>query len=270
MSTEHWPLLARSWEQSGSPLRPCQEDEAAYFRLAREWMDQYGTPRVLLLGVTPEIYRLPWPEERSFRAIDRTAAMIEHVWPGPRDEATQAGWLDLPLPSGSRDLAFCDGGLHLLDFPHSQKKVVDRLHDVVAPGGRCIFRLFVPPPERESPEAVMIDLFSGRIGNLNILKLRLGMALQESGESGVAVRDVWQKLRGEASSWDGLASRLGWPLDYLQTIDAYRDSQARYHFVSVDQVRELFCAEGQFIYRGHHTAAYPLSERCPLIVFERR
>lgn len=268
---EHWPAMARAWDQSGAPLRPSAQDVAAYHRRAKEWMDvRRGAPRVLLLGVTPEIYNLPWPDGRDLLAVDRTPAMIAHVWVGKPEEVLQASWLALPLPPASRDIALCDGGLHLLDHPAGQRKLVERLHEVLAPGGRCIFRLFTPPTEKESTRAVLDDLLAGRVANLNILKLRLGMALQDSVEGGVAVKKVWNTLRALDPDWETLARRLGWPLEHLAAIDVYRESEACYYFMSVDQVTELFCGEGRFVSLGFDVPNYDLGERCPVIAFERR
>jgi SAM-dependent methyltransferase len=262
--------MAAAWEQTGSPLRPCAEDVAVYWDFARDWIDGRGAPRVLLLGVTPEIYRLPWPVRTDFLAVDRTPAMIATVWPGKPGEVLRAGWLDLPLPPASRDLALCDGGFHLLDHPAGQRKLVERLADVIAPGGRCIFRLFTPGKEHETPEAVLADLQAGRIANLNVLKLRLGMALQRSAADGVSVREMWEILRGLAPSWESLAARLGWSLDHLLAIELYRTSDARYFFTSIEQVAGLFCADDRFVCLGFRHSGYTLGERCPIIVFERR
>lgn|SRR5690606_13502793 len=267
---QHWEGMALAWEHAGSPLRPATEDVEVFQRFANEWIERRRVPRVLLLGVTPELYRLAWPEGRDFVAVDRTPTMIERVWPGRADEVVRAGWLDLPLPPASRDLALCDGGLHLLDYPRGQQTLADRLHAVVAPGGRVILRLFVPPENPESAEEVLADLSAGRIANLNLLKLRLGMALQGSPESGVAVKSVWAALHEAVPDREGLARRLGWSAEQLATIDAYRESAARYHFVSLEQATALFCADGRFVFRGHHRPAYVLGERCPLVVFERQ
>src|SRR5207244_1706187 len=160
-----------------------------------------GAPRVLLLGVTPEIYGLGWPEGHEFVAVDQTRTMIDHVWPGRSDQIIEANWLELPLPRGSKDLAFCDGGLHLLGYPSAQRLMVDRLHDVVAPGGRCIFRLFAVSARKETSDQVLKNLFAGRIPNLNVLKLCLGMALQESPETGIEVHEIWRVLSEQASDW---------------------------------------------------------------------
>jgi SAM-dependent methyltransferase len=270
LSQEHWPLMAQFWAQIGSPLRPTKEDLAHYQRCAEEWIKVHGPPRILLLGVTPEIYALRWPKGHDFVAVDQTRTMIDYVWPGRRNQIVEADWLDLPLPSASRDLVFCDGGLHLLEYPSAQLLLVERLHDVIASGGRCIFRLFAAPVVGENDDTVLNDLSAGRIPNLNVLKLRLGMALQESPKTGIEVDAIWNSLRGQAGDWDQLAANLGWPVEHLRPIDAYKNSESRYHFISEDQAIELFCGDGKFTPVGLHRSGYILGERCPIVVFERR
>jgi SAM-dependent methyltransferase len=269
MQTAHWFPLAAVWKQVATPLRPAPEDVQAYVRLMRPWIERHGAPRVLLLGVTPELYRLPWPPERDFLAVDRSTAMIEYVWPGRPEEAVLADWLQLPLRAGSRDLALCDGGLPLLDHPQSQARLVGELHRVLAPGGLCLIRLYALPNEPESPDLVLAELIAGGVPNLNVLKLRLGMALQTAPETGVRLHDIWSKLHALAADWETLARRLGWPLEHLQVIDAYFESAATYHFISELAARSLFCAGGRFIFRESFTPSYPLGERCPIVVFER-
>ena len=121
--------------------------------------------------------------------------MIKHVWPGRGDEVLVGDWEELPLPETSRDLVLCDGGLHLLQYPAAQKRVVARLAQVVRAGGRCVFRLFALPSKRETAAAVLNNLRQGKIPDLNHLKLRLGMALQRTPEEGVAVHEIRETLR---------------------------------------------------------------------------
>lgn len=266
----HWGSMARLWAQIGSPLRPSSDDVAAYSRFVLEWIDRHEAPRVLLLGVTPELYKLPWPSGRDFVAVDNTRTMIEQIWPGERHEVLEAAWLDLPLPAASRDIALCDGGLHLLDYPLSQHRLAMRLHDVLVPGGRCIIRLFTPPAHHESAATVIDDLLGGRIENLNVLKLRLGMAIQDSPEGGVEVRKILQALLEGAGALEPLAERLGWSIEHLGAINAYRDSQSRYYFISAEQAEEVFCTGGKFVRGEKHISGYALGDRCPIVVFERK
>ena len=259
----HWAEVARRWALVGPPLRPSPEDVAAYAEVV--------APRGLILGVTPEIYRLPWPEGADVLALDHTRAMIEAVWPGPPDAAVCADWTDMPGEPASRDVAFCDGGLHLLPYPEGQAKVVENLARVLVPGGLVALRLFTPPPEPESAADVLADLLGGRVANLNVLKLRLGMALQADPSEGVALDSVYAAL--VAAAPDGLpalAETIGWDLDHLLAIESYRGSPDRYYFVTFEQVRDLFCVSpGGFDLVSMRVPAYDLGDLCPLLVLRR-
>jgi SAM-dependent methyltransferase len=242
-----------------------------YAAAVREWIAARGTPRGLILGVTPELYRLPWPTDALPRAVDHTRAMIDALWPGDPASALHAKWTDVPLPDSSIDIALCDGGFHLLAHPSEQRALVRSLARLISPGGIFVLRLFVPPVERESVEQVMRALEEGSIPNLNVLKLRLGMALQASSEQGVVLHGVWQALHDRHPDPALLAQQLGWELAHLRAIDTYKNCASRYHFVSVDLAHELFCANGAgFEVVSMHCNDYPLGERCPIVVYRRK
>ena len=269
-SADHWSDMARCWQQTGPPLRPAAQDIAFYSDAVREWVRHRGAPRVLLLGVTPELFRLPWPKGTDFLAVDRSQAMIEAVWPGPKEAVLRADWLNLALPESSRDIVLCDGGLHLLAYPEEQRRLVRLLRDTLSDQGLCILRLFVPPCQRESPDEVLNDLLEGRIRNLNVLKLRLGMSLMNCAAEGVELGNLWRAIHEAAPDPERLASRIGWPTEHMLAINAYRDSASRYHFVTVDEVCDLFRGSPGGFEVGHlHVPSYDLGERCPTIVFRR-
>ncbi|MBL8792554.1 MAG: class I SAM-dependent methyltransferase [Planctomycetia bacterium] len=267
----HWLDIAHHWHQVGAPLRPSAQDVASYTDLIGQWAAVHGAPRALILGVTPELYRLPWPAGSELTAVDHTVAMIEAVWPGPRSAAVHAEWTDLPFTAASFDIVLCDGGWHLLSYPHDQRCLLDELRRIVPPDGLCIMRLFVPPVQPETPAAVLHDLLRGAMPNLNILKLRLGMALQVSRECGVLLADVWQALHQAAPDFVRLADQLGWSLAHLLAVNSYRDCPSRYHFVSVAEVREQFTEQpGGFSFVDCRMPTYALGERCPVVAFRRR
>jgi SAM-dependent methyltransferase len=267
---DHWSDIARQWEQIGPPLRPCIQDIAYYSDAVDLWVRGNGVPRAVILGVTPELYRLPWPKGTDVLAVDHTREMIDTVWPGPREAAICADWTNLPLDSATRDIVLCDGGLHLLAYPQSQQKLVRNLHRIVKPNGLCVLRLFILPSQRESTDAVLQDLLAARISNLNILKLRLGMAMQEDIKQGVQLADVWDEIHRAAPDLGRLAMHVGWPLEHLQAINTYRDCLKRYHFFGLTEVRRLFCENpGGFAVETVHVPTYELGERCPIVVFRR-
>jgi hypothetical protein len=269
---DHWTEIARQWRLAGRPLRPSSQDLSFCLDAVGQWHRHSGVaPRVLLLGVTPDVYHLPWQEGTDILAVDRSQPMIDIVWPGPKEAVLCMNWLALALPDSSRNIALCDGGLHLLSYPQEQRHLVHILRRILSDNGLCIFRLFVPPQERESPDAVLQDLLEGRISNPNVLKLRLAMALQECAATGVELRKVWCAIREIVFDLESLAEEIGWPIDHVLAMDIYRDSTARYSFVTVDQVYDLFCCNsGGFNLHSLYVPSYELGERCPTIVLQRR
>ncbi len=271
----HWRSAARHWRQVGPPLRPAREDVEFFARTVQECGPPRQPPRVLILGVTPEIYHLAWPSGTDLKAVDLAPSMIAEVWPGPPEDAICADWTGMPLEAGSRDVVLCDGGLHLLRYPDQQSTLATALYRFVAPGGLCIFRLFVPPPERspyrsESVDSVLDQLLAGRIADLNLLKFRLWMALQRSATEGVAVHDVWRVVHDRVPNFDVLARRIKWEPEQLRALDIYRDSPNRYHFVTSEEATAVFC-QGQsgFQLNESFTPTYALGDQCPTLVFYR-
>ncbi len=269
--SRHWPEVAHRWKQIGPPLRPVAEDVGAFERAVLSFALEKGPPRALILGVTPELYSLAWPVGSDVRAVDHTPAMIDVVWPGPREAVSCAEWTALPFSDASRDVALCDGGLHLLSYPAGQRLLASELERVLSPGGLFAIRLFLPPVKRESKEQVLADFMAGRVANLNELKLRLGPALTESAESGVELDRVYRAVHALAPDLEQLAERLGWDLEHLRAIETYRGSRVRYHFVTLDEVTGIFCAGGAgFELVSRHEPGYALGERCPIIVLRRK
>jgi SAM-dependent methyltransferase len=265
-----WPTAAHCWHLFGSPLRPAAEDLGFYEAETREWCRTRGVPRVLLLGMTPELYRLLWPDGTDLLAVDRSQPMIDHVWPGPKDRARCAEWQTLDLPTASRDIALCDGGFQLLRHPDEQAKLVRMLARVVAPGGLMLLRLYLPPATRQSPRQVLDDLLAGRISNLNVLKIRLDTALQNDVVEGVMLADVWNAFHEVAPDLRALSHKLGWTLPHTEVINLYRNNQTRYHFVTLEQAADMFGrAPGGFEVLRVRVPSYELGGQCPLVVLRR-
>jgi len=251
-------------------MRPTKEDLSNYWDMANEWIQMRGVPRVLLLGVTPELYGLPWPKGTDFLAVDSSQAMIDAVWPGPRKAARCANWLSLDLPKNSRDIILCDGGLHLLKYPQGQKKLIRALHRLLSADGICIFRLFVLPSKKESPGEIIHDLLSGKIDDPSALKLRLSMSLQNSAEEGIELGRVHRTLMRAVSSLEELAEKTGWPVESTLTINNYGDMRYKYYLPELEQAAAMFRIEpGGFQVHRLRTPSYKLGPCCPTIALRR-
>lgn len=269
LSANHWEELARQWEQVGSPLRPCGQDVAFYRRNVEELAQIRGALDALILGVTPELYHLPWPAGSRVGAVDRSQVMIRAIWPGPSQAAQCASWTALPIEDQSCDIAMCDGGLQLLDWPIGHQLLAHELERVIRPGGRLVVRMFVPPDQKECPDEVLDELLSGQIPNLNILKIRMGMAMARGTPPTVRLRDVWDALNSAAPDLPLLAHQINWPVEHLQTINTYRDTSTCYVFVGVEELCNIFCHSGVFAPLRVECPAYLLGERCPTVALKR-
>jgi len=265
----HWREISRHWAQVGSPLRPSPADVAIIAEVARGWSHVHGrAPRVLILGVTPELCRLPWPEGSVVRALDRSVDMVKAVWPGEPAAATCGDWLALDrfFPPASFDLICCDGGLGMLSHPAGQQSLARLMKEVLAPGGRVLLRLFVPPQERETPEAVLSDLRCGRVANMNVLKLRLLHALTPDLVTGVRLGEVYRRLIADEPDFEDLAARTGWPLEHIAAIGSYRGSDDRYHLVDAVQAEANLASAGLRLL-ARHGPAYSDANLFPTLVF---
>jgi SAM-dependent methyltransferase len=272
--TDPWLANAVQWSRVGPPLRPVAEDVDIVQRLATELhaSRQPNPLRVLVLGVTPEIGTLPWPQGTELLAVDRSPGMLQHVWPRAglpeRASALQGDWRRLPVGDGSFDLIAGDGCYSLLPFPEQYRIFGTEMRRALAPGGRFAMRAFVRPEAREGLGAIGEDLWAGRIGNFHVFKWRLAMAVQPSTEEAVRLGDLWDAWRTLCDDPAALAERLGWPMDVVTTIDAYRGVDARYNFPTLAELRAI--ASEHFTEVACHVPSYELGERCPTLVFAAR
>ena len=266
-----WDRQAAHWQHLTAPGRPCAHDLAFNEGVARDWAARHGAPRVLVLGVTPEMAGMAWPANTDLLAVDRCPTMIRNVWPGfPRRGAGAlcSDWLSMPLPSESQDLVFGDGCFGMLRYPDLHRQLVVAVKRVMQGNGLFSTRVFLRPDVAEAPAAVIHDLLAGRIANFQTFKFRLAMALHLDTRRGVRVRDVWDYWQTNAPSPQDLATRLGWPLEQIATIEAYRDQDATYYFPTLREMQGVL--EEGFAEVHSWFPPYELGERCPTFVCGRK
>jgi SAM-dependent methyltransferase len=266
-----WPHVAALWKLLGPPLRPSRQDLELVADAIGRWSPANATSlKFLVLGVTPEFTGLELGIRLEFHAIDRTPSMIAGIWPGPKGSAKCGDWRSMPWTQAVFDVAICDGGLQLLDYPAGITAVARELQRVLKPGGLFIVRLFCAPVPREDPESVLSQLFTGAIADLNELKLRLNPALQINLEDGVRLGDTWKFLHDRLAPWNELAARLGWSLEHLQVIDAYRENDARMHFFDASEAIRLITNASDLEPVQNVKGSYRMADRCPTLVFRRK
>lgn len=270
-ANELWSRQASLWNSLGPPLRPAAEDIAIVRKAVRKWSLVHGAPRALILGVTPELAKLPWPPSASLLAIDRSPMMIERVWPGfprPGLGAICGDWLTMPLDTQSRDVVLADGIFVQLPIPHAHRQLFEKLASVLSPTGRFVVRMFALPQTYESPAEVLTLCRAGEIPTVHEFKIRLLMAMQPSSSAGVQLSDVWQCWNTHRQQLSGQGSAARWPADELATLEAYRDQSARYYFSSLAETRAMF--RHWFVEVDCQIPPYRLGDRFPTFVLAGR
>ncbi|MEX2480523.1 MAG: class I SAM-dependent methyltransferase [Gammaproteobacteria bacterium] len=270
-SSEIWCKHARQWDRVGQPLRPTKDDVAHVEGCIAAWSTRQSrtAPRVLLLGVTPELADLNWPSGTTLVALDRAPDMIAAVWPGDTRwrHAICADWFDAPFAPASWDLVVGDGALNMIPTMAQYPRAVAALGRLLAPGGRLLLRLFARPAPAETVTAALRALEAGEIDNFHIFKWRLAMALHGDSDSGVRLADIWQAWQQGVKDPQALAARQAWATHTIQTIDAYRNQPTRYTFPTLAELRALLSAS--FVEDDCQLPDYDFGHCCPRFVLRR-
>ncbi len=267
-----WDSYARDWHLVGAPLRPSPSDVAIYERAIGGWQaGRKRAPRALLLGVTPEIATLRWPPGTQLLAVDRSAGMIEHVWPAraaPHGVAARGDWLKLPLADGARDVAIGDNPFTRYRYPQGHRAMLASLRRVLSADGLLVLRYFCGADRPERPAQVFAELRAGRIGNFHVFKWRLAMALQRRLEEGVPWGAVWDAWHAEVRDPEALMRELGWRVELLRTIEVNRGSADRVTFPTYAEVLRVLGEAFEPVQKI--VPDYELGERCPIVIARPR
>lgn len=267
---EYWARIVKQWSFTSPPLRPSTQDVEFYTQAVQGWIENNGIPRVLLLGVTSEIYNLPWPVGTDFLAVDHNPIMIEKVWRGRPEQVQCVDWLDMDLTEASRDIVICDGGLCLLPFPEGLEKLAAKLHEVIAPGGIFVTRLFAPSRLRESTQEVVSAFLAGSAPDPCYLKLRLWSAMYSENEPGLPHVKVWEALKQEIENPIQAAHQVGWSDQKLSLLESWQHSNASVYLLPVDKIAAIFAERAGFELIDVKVPTYALGDCCPMIIFKRR
>ncbi|ABA88207.1 SAM-dependent methyltransferase, type 11 [Syntrophotalea carbinolica DSM 2380] len=265
----HWNQHARQWRKIGPPLRPQAEDlDFLTHSIVNQPRFTQKPPDILLLGVTPEITGLPWPPGSRLLAVDQSEAMIREVWsPHPTilSNAVRGKWCQLPTDNHSFDLIVGDGCMTLMDAEQGMLRFISELRRVLRPGGHLALRLFVRPDVPESPGQVFTELEQNRIGNFHIFKWRLLMALHGTLQEGVTVSQAPDCWRQFVADDDRISICTGWEKTTIVTLEAYRNSTARYYFPTLGEARAILSR--YLIEERICTPSYELGDRCPTVIY---
>ena len=266
-----WEHNSTQWKRIGYPLRPSPQD--VYFAQSEvERISRTCTHvNALLLGVTAELSSLAWPRNCSLTAIDASRPMIARCWRPPvgiESSVIEGSWYQLPLSPNSIDLVLGDGSLSSLPDARSVSTVLRELARLLDHDGHVLTRVFVRPENAETPGHVINALRSGTIGSFQAFKCRMIMAMHSANSEGVLLTDVYDAVCNAIPDRAALADTLGWTLESIDTIDAYRNTTWRYFFPRPSELRELAAAD--FLELQCLVPGYELGRQCPTFVLRRK
>lgn len=242
-------------------------------RTVAEWAAQHSPQQMrgLLLGVTPDIARMPWPRGMSLAAVDRSLGMLRTVWPGDlpgHRNAVCASWLSLPLAPASCDIVIGDGSMNCLRFPAPVRALAESVHAVLRDDGLFILRCYARPTPCERPGNVFADLLHNDIATFHHFKFRLLMAMQQTSQQGVCVNDVYNVWARHEIDVPDLCGKTGWAPEAVRTIELYQGSGTVHTFPSLPEFRSVL--HDLFEELSVSTHSYELSECCPTLVMRPR
>lgn len=267
---EHWRTFPQRWANLSSPTRPHDEDVRRFEACAREALTS-ERPSVLL-GVTPELAGMAWPDGSRFIAVDHSIPVIRGLWRDDRPRvpaiAVAGKWQRLPFPDGMTDFIIGDGCTAVVHPLDVHQAVTHEQARVLRPGERLVLRFFASPAVREPVDTVFEDLHAGRIRAFDTFKWRLLMATPADAHHYVRVGDaydIWDKARIDR---DVLASRTGLPRPRIDTIDSYRNNDTYLGFAPLPEALDRFAEHFEVV--AHFTQNYELADRCPIVVLVRK
>lgn len=257
--TNHWDNYHRHWKLLDAPLRPTAETVGIFDREL-----DLGNADVLLLGVTPELAVLG----RSMLAIDQSATMISGVWAGDNASrrAMAGNWLSLPVERASFDAVIGDGCLSAVDSRAARHALFAEIARVLKPGRRAAIRVFAQPEAAEDLRGIEALVLAGGVENFHALKWRIAMACtSDDCDFAIKVRTIRDTFDILFPDREILATRTGWSMTSINTVDVYAGSDISYSFATlamlIDEANSWF-GDVRIVPSG----SYPLAERCPLLV----
>ncbi len=257
----HWEKNHRHWARIEPPLRPDPVTTQAFQQLVGS-----ASSRVLLLGVTSELANA----FDSVQAIDKSGMMIAKVWPGDSasKHARQGNWLEMAAPDEPFDGVVGDGSLSNLVYPHEVREVLNRILPALRPGGRFVCRMFERPDRVWTRDELLATAAAPARINFHAFKWQVAMHLAEITQPTIPVPQILALFNELFPDRAALAARSGWPLELINLVDVYRDSEVRFTFMTRQELIAVL-PPGITDLRFDICSDYDLVECCPLMSFAR-
>ena len=147
MTIVHWDNYAHTWQHVKPPLRPSQQDLEVMLTAIKQQQTIVSPKKsqAVLLGITPEIAEMQWPDNSELLAFERSAGMKQVNWPGDisgKRHAYTGNWLELTVNTNQADIVIGDGSFNCVAFADEFEKVTQEIDRVLNENGVLIMRFF--------------------------------------------------------------------------------------------------------------------------------
>jgi hypothetical protein len=263
-----WNNQSAKWKHVGSPTRPSQEDQNIIASIISKKQQNADSTNAVVLGVTPEMIQLRWPEGTTITAVDMNESMIQTLYKPHEIYPTsvkQERWQAISLPDNSTDIVVGDGIFTPLEKEEDLVGLFAEVDRILKPSSMMVVRAFIRPEETEAIDTVVKDALSGKIKNFGSLKWRLAMALTDN-KGRVNPAEIHKKFNALFPDRAYLGTSGKWSLDEISTIDAYEKIEGVFTFLTLNELVKISQPYAKIIEKK--VGSYELADRCPIIVFE--
>jgi hypothetical protein len=267
-----WASIARCYSAFGSPFVPCREDIETFQIAVATHAQMVGVNnlRALLLGVTPGIALMKWPEGSHIVGVEISSAVIDALWPGNTEtrKAICASWFGLPIEQKSCHVVIGDGSLIACRFPSEAQRLIHSVRAALADRGLLVLRSYIQPDSKESIDEVFEALFSPDGMTVDCFKLRLYLAIQRSTAEGVAVKEAAKILEQYKLDQHVMRDRLGWSSAAIEPFMGWPKSDAVYSMPTLSELRKILATD--FTEMSLTYPSYELGHCCPIMILRVR
>jgi len=264
----HWNHYQKSWQRVCAPLRPSSEDLKAFSSLVPKLPKQ---PKILVLGVTPELVAIDWPIDATLYGVDKSEPFIHGIWkanPKCQSMAICANWFSIPFAEDSFDLIIGDGISPQLRYPDEYRQIAVVAHKLLKPGGFLALRNFLRPNEKQEENDLWASAHRNEYKNFSAFKWRLAHTLQDDPAKGIAIDTIYQSWQTHRAYWDNRKLPLPWPEADIATVEVYQGSTMRYVFLSEEETQAVYAEH--FIFQHSNYGTYELASCCPVMIYENK
>ncbi len=139
--------FAERWKKTGVPHRPSVNEQQIYSKFLGEAAERGDDPKMIVLGVTPELRKLGHKHGYQVTCVDFSPMFITAMdilmgEEGEKDIIVRCNWLETPLPRGQYDVVVGDGSMNMVELK-DWERLLKIVHDLLKPGGYFVTRILV-------------------------------------------------------------------------------------------------------------------------------